>query len=452
MVKKLYRKLYFYAIIILFTSIVLTATVMAFLFQFSQRNIFRDHLLTETFFIRQELNKTYTEENEKFRARLFEISGALRWRIAYGKDNRFIFFTGRNPPAVDPEKIKILNQKKELVLFDEFKAPPEFLMLLDEKDPSKGYLNFKLGNTKSRYPRFWLLFFWVAFILLFLGVLLIPYSLYILKPFKNLMEPIGKISAGDFSAKVEVPKNSEFQELADAFNNMIFKIREMILQKQRLVADVSHELRSPLTRLRMGIEIGLTDPVGKKKYLEKAITEIENLDRLIDNLLDISKLELNREKLILNNIDFKEFINENIEKNQLLFENKELKISKTFPDMNIIINADKILLERALNNIFSNVLKYAPQKTLVDIIIKKEGNNAVLSVRDRGQGVKKEDFEKIFEPFYRTDDSRSRKTGGTGLGLPIVKSIVKLHNGRVWVDEPTDLQGGFLINIEFKTI
>ncbi|RYX86052.1 hypothetical protein EON73_02710, partial [bacterium] len=116
-------------------------------------------------------------------------------------------------------------------------------------------------------------------------------------------------SQGDFSTNIEVSSKSEFRDLADAFNNMTRRIQEMIEQKQRLIADVSHELRSPLTRMRLSLEILSKDPLGRAKYIDKSIAEIENLNRMIESILEISKLELDNKMLNLEVVDLKVFLN-----------------------------------------------------------------------------------------------------------------------------------------------
>ena len=450
MIRKLYNKLYIYATIILITSIFLTITVINVVFQFNQKDIVSEHLINEAILVQRILRQTYEEHPESMQRRVLEVSKQLNWNISLWKGNSYLFYTGRKPESAPKEKLRELMRDKKPMILNKFRPPLQFLLLLDEAKPELGYIVLKFIRPQMPYPRFSPLFFAGFLIMLFMGLLLIPYSLYILRPFKELMYSISRVSKGDFSTSIVVPKNSEFSELAEAFNNMTFKIQEMIAQKQRLIADVSHELRSPLTRMRLSLEILAKDPEGRKKYIGKTISEIELLDQLIQDLLDISKFELNTNNILLENVNLKNLLTETLEKHHLLFEENNLKINTEIPIEDVLIKGDKNLLERALNNIYSNLIKYAPENSNVDINLKLNGKKALLSIRDRGTGIKEDEFEKIFEPFYRSDDSRSRKTGGTGLGLSIVKKIIGSHQGNVWASMPNDHQNGLIINIEFN--
>jgi signal transduction histidine kinase len=450
MISKLYRKLYIYAIAILITSIILTISVINVIFQLSQRNAISEHFENEASLIQRVLKQTNEENPANLQDRITELSKRLHWNISYWRGNSFIYYSGNKPSTVTNKDLDELKNSQKPIILNRQRYPFEYLAFLDEKNPDKGYLVLRFGTPQSPYPRLRPLIFAGILVLIFLALLLIPYSLYILKPFKEMMNSIQRVSQGDFSTTVEVPKSSEFRELAEAFNNMTLKIQEMIFQKQRLIADVSHELRSPLTRMRLGLEILSKDPEGRKKYIQKSITEIEHLDKMIQDLLDISKYELDTKNINLVKSDINELIRETVEKHLLLFEEHRLKIQQDFPNENILVNIDKTLMERALNNIFSNVVKYAPPDTVVEINLVPGKDKILFSIRDHGPGVSEKDREKIFEPFYRVDDSRSRKTGGTGLGLSIVRKIINLHGGRVWAGEPADGQPGLVINIELR--
>jgi signal transduction histidine kinase len=447
MISKLYRKLYLYAIVILITSIILTVSVMALLFQSNQRNLFREHFLMEAKFIKKVLKETYNKQPENLKNKIQDVSSQLNWNITYWKGKTYIYYTGKKPISISQNIITKLDKNKEII-FQKNDFPFELIYYIDEKYPENGFIVMRAGNLRHFSERFYPFIISSLLILSFLALLLIPYSLYILRPFKKLMESINKVSQGDFSVSVEVSKNSEFRDLADAFNNMTEKIKEMIAQKQRLIADVSHELRSPLTRMRLGLEILSKDPVGRIKYIDKSINEIERLDKMIESILEISKLELDHKLLNFEDININNFLIEQIDKNQILFEQNNIKINTNFSDKIENLPIDKNLFERAISNIFSNLIKYSPSNSTVDITTELNNNKVLLMIRDRGAGVKQEDLDKIFEAFYRTDDSRSRKTGGTGLGLAIVKKIIQSNKGKIWASIPND-GIGLIINIEF---
>ncbi|MBC7474099.1 MAG: HAMP domain-containing protein [Candidatus Sericytochromatia bacterium] len=450
MVKKLYRKLYLYAIVIVASSIFLTAIIISTFFQSNELKMFKQHSLREVDFIQQILTQNSLDSSEKIYEKMDKISKKLNWDISYWKDSKLEHQTSNNINLPLPNDLKKLDETKKVVILHD--KPPEFITYLDANDTSKGYIIVRFNFLRAGLKRpFRLISTPITFILLilaFLALLLIPYSLYIVKPFKELILSINRISQGDFSATIELPKNNEFKELADAFNNMIKKIQEMIAQKQRLIADVSHELRSPLTRMRLGLEILSKDPEGRRKYIDKSIAEIEQLDKLIGDVLNVSKLELQENSFNFEKAYLKDIILESIEKNNLLLDQQKISIKTSFPEQQIKLKIDKALIDRALVNIFSNLVKYVPYSSQIDILIKNESKKVILSIRDRGVGVSTDELEKIFEAFFRTDDSRTRKTGGTGLGLSIVKKIVEIHKGKVWASLPNDNENGLIINIE----
>lgn len=477
MEKKIYLKLYIYAFIILITSIILTSVVITFYFHQSNENKsrFNPFLLNFGKISQICLNDSFDKGFKNFKSRMHELNDLLKCSISYWKENKLEYYVGVKPTDISYEHITKLKKEKITKIISN--APPRMLIYLDEKNIDKGLLLLEFDRRdplKKKPPDFNFLRFLglpgappgqppqqgtpppfglpisPAFLtFLFLAFLLIPYSLYVLKPFKSLMKSINKIAQGDLTYPIQISKNSEFKELALAFERMQTKIQEMINQKQELIADVSHELRSPLTRIRMCLEILAQNPEEKDEYIRQAVSEIKDLDSLIDDLLEISRLELATSTLHLETVDLKSILAEQIEKHQLLLDNIKVTLKQDLPGESVYISADKELLKRVFNNFFSNLLKYSPYESIADISLKKADDKVYLSIRNRGPAIKKDEYEKIFEPFYRPDKSRVRETGGTGLGLAITKKIISAHNGKIWVTSPDDAEGGVIFNLQF---
>jgi signal transduction histidine kinase len=288
----------------------------------------------------------------------------------------------------------------------------------------------------------------ILFILVFLALFLNPFSKFVLNPFNQLMKSINNISNNNFSTMIHINKKSEYREIAEAFNNMILKIQEIVNDKQKLIAYVSHELKTPLTKIQIAQELLLLEGKGKEKYIKRTIQETENLNKMIDEMLETSEFELSFNKSSLNKVDFKEIVEKNVEKNNILFEKNNLKINMNLSEEPVFLDLNQKLMDHALNNIFSNIVKYAPCDSEVDLVLKEVNHKVVFSVRDYGPGVQPENLEKIFEPFYRTDSSRKKKIGGNGLGLSLVKKITELHGGKVWACSPNDNKSGFVMVME----
>ena len=446
MLKKIYIRLYIHGILVLFIAGILT---IGFLLLFHEVNKGINEpfsiFLREGKFIQMDLNTVYQKDNSQLKKRINEISNTLYWDITYWKNNKLECYSGHKPTNL-PSIIKFDNNDSMILAH----FPFTILTYLDKNKPDKGVLILSIQHNKARpflgFPIF------IILGLIVFGFVLIPYSLYILWPVRRIMSAMDKIAQGDLSHSVEISPKNEFAPLVTTFNNMRLKIQAMIEQKQRLIADVSHELRSPLTRMRLSLELLTKDPEGRKGQIREVVAEIENLDALIGELLDMSRMELDSASLNMDKRDMNSFIDERITKYQVLFDKYGLHVNKTSDEELFIVNADGILLARVFNNIFSNLIKYAPPDSKIDINLKRNISNVHILIRDRGQGINPEEYEKLFEPFYRTDKSRSRKTGGTGLGLSIAKQIITLHCGKIWVSSPQDSEPGNVFNIEFPLI
>lgn len=456
--KRIYRKLYLYALMVMTISIILTVFVTGLFFRANEQKNFERHVKGNAILVKnviKELNLLQFKDSFPTNKKII-ISDKPGLAIEFIPNiNKLKEKTIINKISIE----ELINSKEPQVLKVE-QDKPAVILFLDENNINSGILYLEdfhlIKGFKPRPPhhekRIKPEILGSLFILTFLSILLIPYSRYIFKPFKDLMISIERVASGDFKTLIDVSPKSDFKGIADSFNNMTMKIYDMIQQRDRLIADVSHELRTPLTRIRLSLELLDKEGKGKKKYIEKSINEIEQLDELIDDLLDASKLELNKNDFIFEKNSVKKIIEENIEKNNILFVDNSLEINKNILEEELFINANRQLLERALGNIFSNIVKYAPQSSKVDINIFKKENNAIIQIRDRGEGVSFDEYDKIFQPFYRSDSSRSRKTGGTGLGLSIVKQIIKLHDGDIIARKPDDNENGLLLELRFPIV
>lgn len=298
------------------------------------------------------------------------------------------------------------------------------------------------GPLGSPGPSAWLMA--TLLMVVSLGGLLIPYTRYVTRPFQQLLLSINQVALGDFQTPIPLPVQREFRLIAEAFNQMTARIQEHMQQKQRLLADVSHELRSPLARMRVSLDLLEREGQASEKYLHKLVREVEQLDTLIDHLLDVSRLELDA-GYQPRRLTFDVWLQEWLDKNKLLIEDQRLHVRWQNEAQGIKARVDEALMERALNNLLSNVLKHAPSGSELLMGLRRQEDMLVLDVLDQGPGVPPEDLEKIFEPFYRSDSSRSRKTGGHGLGLAIVRKIILLHQGRIVAQRPPS--GGFCMTI-----
>lgn len=206
-------------------------------------------------------------------------------------------------------------------------------------------------------------------------------------------------------------------------------------ERQEFVANVSHELRTPLTTMRSYLEAlaegAWRDEEIAPNFLEVTRNETERMIRLVNDLLQLSKMDSRDYLLKKEWIDFVVYFNRIIDRFELSKEHN-VRFKRTLPNHDIFIEMDEDKLTQVLDNIISNALKYSPEGGFVKFAIEESEDKITVSISDQGMGIPKADLEKIFDRFYRVDKARSRKLGGTGLGLAIAKEVVNAHGGDIW--------------------
>lgn len=207
------------------------------------------------------------------------------------------------------------------------------------------------------------------------------------------------------------------------------------MERKEFVANVSHELRTPLTTMRSYVE-ALSEGAWKDeglapKFLEVTQNETERMIRLVNDLLQLSKLDSRDYQLNKELVDFIVFYNRIIDRFELTKEQNVI-FERKLPKHVAFVEIDEDKLTQVMDNIISNALKYSPEGGKITFSIKEQEQQIIVSVSDNGVGIPKENLDKIFERFYRVDKARTRKLGGTGLGLAIAKEMVEAHGGRIW--------------------
>lgn len=206
-------------------------------------------------------------------------------------------------------------------------------------------------------------------------------------------------------------------------------------ERREFVANVSHELRTPLTTMRSYLE-ALAEGAWKDEeiapnFLEVTQNETERMIRLVNDLLQLSKMDSRDYNLTKEWVDFVEFFDRIIDRFELTKE-QGITFNRKLPDTTMFVEIDEDKLTQVLYNIISNALKYSPEGGQITFSVKEQADKIYVSIKDQGMGIPKENLSKIFERFYRVDKARTRKLGGTGLGLAIAKEMVHAHGGRIW--------------------
>lgn len=245
----------------------------------------------------------------------------------------------------------------------------------------------------------------------------------ILAPLATLHEATRKIALGDLGHAVQVPGNGELAKLADSFNDMVRRLREMIAAKEQLLRDVSHELRSPLTRIKVLLE--LVEPPDR---VEQIRSDIRELEELITGILETARDVHNLDSLKMEEVDLRELVAEVIDRQGSRAKEVEL----TGPPEPVTVRLDRHLFARVIDNLLVNALTHGqPAEGPVKVQVGEENGSVLLTVTDSGPGVAEQDLPHLMEPFYRADKSRSREKSGFGLGLSLCRTIVEAHGGEL---------------------
>ena len=248
-------------------------------------------------------------------------------------------------------------------------------------------------------------------------------------PLRRLAVVVRRFGAGDLDVRVGVHRNDEIGEVQRAFDNMADRIQTLLTAERQLLQDVSHELRSPLARLRLAAEV-----VGKASDPEAAALrlrrETERLSDLVDSLLQMTTAEGDPEAFSADDVNLGEILRNVVHNCQLEAEERGCFIKVEAPE-DVYTIGDGELLHRAIENIVRNAIRYSPSGSAVEASIVVEGKRNVLTVRDWGPGVPEDQLPKIFDPFFRVDESREASSGGVGLGLAIARRVIRLHQGEL---------------------
>ena len=258
-----------------------------------------------------------------------------------------------------------------------------------------------------------------------------------LKPVDHIVKIANEITAGNLDRRIPEPKsNDEIARLIKTLNNMIERLDKSFKQMKQFSADVSHELKTPLTIIRGEIELAIS---GKKKSSElkktliNILDEVVRLSNMVENLLMLFKSDTGQVNLNFKEVNIAELIKDLLEDIDILAEEKGIKVEAERLDEAIVLG-DEIRLKQLFLNLIDNAIKYNKSGGRVTISIVRENNFVNVSIADTGIGIPKDEINLIFERFYRVDKTRTRDTGGTGLGLSIAKSIAESHNGRIEVE------------------
>lgn len=402
------------------------------------------------FFVK-ELSR-YTKEEALFI--LEDYSG----RIVEANDGEFVFHLFQS----DSEELKQFNKNDT----------SEWCRLTFTDTPEE-YTVFFAKNTEKESQVAWALQKAVPVLsVVIIAVSIVAaffYTVYMTAPVKRISKISKQMAALDFSGLCTIRRTDEIGILADSLNDLSGKLssalselqsanqqlqadidRERELERQRIdfFSAASHELKTPITIIKGQLQ-GMLYQVGRYKdretYLAEALAVTDTLERMVQELLTLSRLDTPGYVCKKSKFDLSSLINERLSAHEDLFMQRELTVEKSISP-SVSVSGDRQLLQKALDNLLGNAAGYSPAGNCIFVKLRQDTEKVKLTIENTGVHIPDEDIPKLFEAFYRVDQSRNRQTGGTGLGLYIVKTIFDLHGAEIRIENTGQ---GVMVSVQF---
>lgn len=296
---------------------------------------------------------------------------------------------------------------------------------------------FYLDSTS---PEIWIIGVMLLLSIIFIGIY---HSLKkLLSPVHDLREGVEQVIDGNFDYRLDVKSEDELGKLTSAFNNMAGRVKGLLYSKEQLLLNVSHELRSPLTRMKLALEF-LPDDSKKADILN----DVQLMESMVSELLESAKLEKESDHLNLEKASLNKIIDEVCNK---ISQSPTGIVCQRLED-DAYLEVDRSRFKTVIKNLLENALKYSKDsQDPVTMMVSKTDKSVVMEIKDSGEGIPEKDLPFVFEPFYRVDKSRSKETGGYGLGLSICKQIIEAHKGEISIC--SNLGKGTTVTIEMPIV
>ena len=288
-----------------------------------------------------------------------------------------------------------------------------------------------------------------------IGIFVFFASGIVINPLKNILKSINEIANGQLHQRVKINGNNEISQLGEAFNTMTEKLEQIDTSRQEFVSNVSHELKTPLSSIKvLSDSILLQEDIPSEMYIEflqDINSEIDRMTEIVNNLLALVKLDFREAGLNITETDLNKMLDDILKRLTPLADQKNISVSKEYLK-SVVVEADEMKFSLAISNLVENAIKYTNPDGSVKVILDCDHQNAFITVIDTGIGITEEEQPKIFNRFYRVDKTRDRETGGTGLGLSITHSTVILHKGSIKISSKEGEGSTFIVRIPIKFI
>lgn len=347
---------------------------------------------------------------------------------------RVVLVDKRNNPLALPPRWHRLHRYKD---YDMPKPPAYFSLLrsLEQTFKSDSGVAYKLRLLPSRETEelyrppenLYMYRLGISLVIILMGSWWLSRS--IARPVKILTQASRSLANGNFETNLSAKtgnRRDELGELAETFDEMASRIEELLASQRQLFSNISHDIRTPLTRQKLAIELA-RDADDPNPILDKLEQQNQHIEHLLDSLLSLLRLDSEQE-FEKTSLLLEQQLQQCIESARIEIEAKSLRLHSDI-EASLTMNGNVSLLSRAFDNLLANAINYAPDSSVICIRAKRDGASIRVDIEDQGPGIPEQDLKKVLDAFYRADSSRGATNGGYGMGLAIADKIVKQHNG-----------------------
>lgn len=318
----------------------------------------------------------------------------------------------------------------------------------------KGYVVINIPESaivERVYDTFNTNYLTLAIVLILSSAFLVLYFFQVHRPIKEITRATNEYSKGNLSYHVKPMHNDEIGRLGMSLDYMASQLNESDKFQQKFLSNISHDFRSPLTSIKgylEAIQDGTIPPEMLDKYIGIMLFESERLTKLTSNILTLNELDPKSVRLDISTFDLNSIIRHTVETFEGTCKKKGIKFNITYANSVQNVKADKGRIQQVIYNLIDNAIKFSKENSYIYITVKEKGEKAQISIKDTGCGIAKEDIDKIWDRFYKSDSSRGRDKKGSGLGLSITKEVIQAHGENIDVVSTVGVGTEFIFTLE----
>lgn len=318
----------------------------------------------------------------------------------------------------------------------------------------KGYVVINIPESaivERVYDTFNTNYLTLAIVLILSSAFLVLYFFQVHRPIKEITMATNEYSKGNLSYHVKPMLNDEIGRLGMSLDYMASQLNESDKFQQKFLSNISHDFRSPLTSIKgylEAIQDGTIPPEMLDKYIGIMLFETERLTKLTSNILTLNELDPKSVRLDISTFDLNSIIRHTVETFEGTCKKKGIKFNITYANSVQNVKADKGRIQQVIYNLIDNAIKFSKENSYIYITVKEKGEKAQISIKDTGCGIAKEDIDKIWDRFYKSDSSRGRDKKGSGLGLSITKEVIQAHGENIDVVSTVGVGTEFIFTLE----